>query len=98
MQMYFIAIVLPQTLDEKIVKYKKWMAENYSCKVGLKSPAHITIAPPFWMNEELQQVLADDIERISDVASISELNSNHRDLFIIFSFLGLPFQQSLFTS
>lgn len=65
MQMYFLSIVLPQNLDKKILQHKKWMAEKYGCKVGLKSPAHITIAQPFWMAEEKEQSLITDIENIS---------------------------------
>ncbi len=86
--MYFIAIVLPQNLDEKILQYKKWMAEKYGCKVGLKSPAHITIAPPFWMNEELERTLVGDIEKISnetfsfDIITNSFSSFSPRTLFI----------------
>jgi 2'-5' RNA ligase len=63
--MYFVAIVLPQHLDEKILQYKKWMAEKYGCKVGLKSPAHITIIPPHRMEQEKEQSLINAIEKIS---------------------------------
>jgi 2'-5' RNA ligase len=41
------------------------MKENYGSKVGLKSPAHITIVPPFWMEEEKEQNLKEDMETIS---------------------------------
>jgi len=86
--MYFMAIVLPQTLDEKILIYKRWMEEKYGCKVGLKSPAHITIAPPYWMSEELEPALVDDMERISyQIASFEIATDNFssfppRTLFI----------------
>ena len=65
MQMYFIAIVLPKGLDEKVLAYKKWMAEKYNCQVGLKSPAHITLVPPFWMEEAKESQLRNDLEKIS---------------------------------
>ncbi|MBD0332835.1 MAG: 2'-5' RNA ligase family protein [Chitinophagaceae bacterium] len=65
MYMYFIAIVLPENLNEKILKLKNLMLEKYDCKVGLKSPAHITLVPPFWMNEEKEQELISDIDSIS---------------------------------
>lgn len=65
MKMYFIAIALPQKLDEKILRYKKWMADKYNCWVGLKSPAHITIVSPFWMEEEKQMELISDIKNVS---------------------------------
>lgn len=63
--MYFIALVLPEDLNQKILKYKNMMLEKYNCKVGLKSPAHITLIPPFWMDEEKEQQLLSDVDRIS---------------------------------
>ena len=64
--MYFIALVLPDRLNEKVLKYKQLMFEKYKCNVGLKSPAHITIIPPFWMKEENQQQLIADIDLLSN--------------------------------
>jgi 2'-5' RNA ligase len=65
MQMYFIALVLPQHLNQKVLKYKNMMFEKYNCKVGLKSPAHITLVPPFWMEEEKEQQLIADTSLLS---------------------------------
>jgi hypothetical protein len=47
MEMYFIAQVLPSTLNEKILAFKQFMLERFECRVGLKSPAHITFIAPF---------------------------------------------------
>src|SRR6266498_3521849 len=66
MQMYFIAIVLPQPLNEKVLKYKQMMLDKYNCKVGLKSPAHITLIPPFWMEDEKEQQLISDIDSLNN--------------------------------
>ena len=63
--MYFIAIVLPGHLDEKIRAYKNAMFEKYQCRVGLKSPAHITLIPPFWMETEKEEKLISDISALS---------------------------------
>ena len=63
--MYFIAIVLPDDLNKKVLKWKNFMHEKFRCKVGLKSPAHITFIPPFWMHEEKEQRLTDDIDAMS---------------------------------
>jgi 2'-5' RNA ligase len=65
MQMYFIAIVLPPHLDEKVLKYKQMMLDKYNCKVGLKSPAHITLVPPFWMEDEKEERLMEDIDSLN---------------------------------
>jgi 2'-5' RNA ligase len=63
--MYFIALVLPPSLNEKILSYKNFMLEKFSCKVGLKSPAHITLIPPFWLEEEKEEQLLSDVESLS---------------------------------
>lgn len=64
-KMYFIAVVLPTHLDAKVLWHKKAMQEKYGCKVGLKSPAHITIAPPFWMEEEKENRLVQDMQIVA---------------------------------
>ncbi len=49
---YFIAITLPEPLHSQIEFTKKYISEKYHTKSVLKSPAHITIVPPFfWGNE-----------------------------------------------
>ena len=63
--MYFLAIVLPKDLNEKVLKYKHIMQQKYNCRVGLKSPAHITLVPPFWMEQNKEQHLLRDIDLIS---------------------------------
>jgi 2'-5' RNA ligase len=66
MNMYYIAIVLPYQLDEKVKKLKQYMFDKYNCKVGLKSPAHITIMPPFWEQPEKEADLIQDLDHLSD--------------------------------
>ena len=65
MHMYFIALVLPEELNNKVLPYKQMMLEKWFCKVGLKSPAHITIIPPFWLEEDKEQQLLHHIDLIS---------------------------------
>lgn len=87
-KMYFVALVLPKDLDEKILVYKKWMREAYGCKVGLKSPAHITLVPPFWMKEEKESALKQDLNNVAIKSTSFPLATNnfssfsHRTLFI----------------
>jgi 2'-5' RNA ligase len=81
MKMYFVAIVLPHDLNEKILVYKRMMAEKYGCKVGLKSPAHITIAPPFWMEEEKEPGLMNDTEIISSATLSFSIETNNFSSF-----------------
>ena len=62
--MYFVAVVLPKELDEKVLVHKKYMQERYGCKVGLKSPAHITLVAPFWMSSDREEELKNDLEAV----------------------------------
>ncbi len=76
--MYFIAIVLPAEVNKLVLSYKHMMQEKYGCVVGLKSPAHITLIPPFWMNEDLEVKLMNEISHISmELASINLRTHNY---------------------
>jgi len=59
--LYFIAIVTPETINQQVLEWKRYMLEQFHCKVALKSPAHITLIPPFGMahtaQPELQELL-----------------------------------------
>jgi len=57
MRQYFVAVVLPNDLDKKILELKQMMLDRYECRVALRSPSHITLVPPFWFNEEKESLL-----------------------------------------
>lgn len=65
MTMYFIALVLPENLNQEILKWKHYMHERFQCKAGLKSPAHITLVPPFWLDESKEDNLSIDVNTIA---------------------------------
>jgi len=79
--MYFIATVLPKELNEKILLHKNFMLEKFNCKVGLKSPAHITIIPPFWMEAEKETQLINDIDSLSKSVSSFSIKTNNFSAF-----------------
>jgi len=79
--MYFVAIVLPKELNEKILLDKNFMLEKFDCKVGLKSPAHITIIPPFWMDAEKETGLIHDVESLSKNLSAFTIKTNDYSAF-----------------
>ena len=81
MEMYFVAVVLPPELDDKVKVYKNWMKEKWNCKVGLKSPAHITIIPPFWMNADSENNLVNAIATISTTQQTFEMQTTGFDAF-----------------
>ena len=65
MTMYFIALVAPEKINVRVLNWKNFFKEHYGCTVALKSPAHVTLIPPFWMNEELEADLIDSINEFS---------------------------------
>jgi 2'-5' RNA ligase len=79
--MYYIAVILPAHLNEKVLRLKQYMLDHYHCKVGLKSPAHITIAPPFWMEAEKENDLKNDINVLSGSMQNFLLSTNNFSAF-----------------
>lgn len=55
--LYFIAIVTPDEINEQCLLWKNYMLRQYGCKVALRSPAHITLIPPFSMKPEKEKGL-----------------------------------------
>lgn len=59
--MYFLAVLCPPAIDEKVQAHKLWMRDRFGCTVALKSAAHITLIPPFWLHNEQEQQLIDTL-------------------------------------
>ena len=74
--MYFVALVCPPALDGKILRYKYWMKEQFGCVVALRSPAHITLVPPFWLNEAKEPELIKSLESFSTGVVKPEIHVN----------------------
>lgn len=60
--MYFVAIMCPPGLDQHVLQFKYWMREQFGCVVALRSPAHITIIPPFWLNLNVERKLQETLQ------------------------------------
>ncbi|AEW03574.1 2'-5' RNA ligase [Niastella koreensis] len=52
--LHFIAIVAPEEINQQVLQWKHYMKKHFQCKVALKSPAHITLIPPFELPDSLQ--------------------------------------------
>lgn len=59
MALYFIAIVAPETINRQVLEWKHYMQERFHCKAALRSPAHITLIPPFSMQQGREKEMAD---------------------------------------
>jgi 2'-5' RNA ligase len=55
--LYFIAIVTPEPINQQVLEWKHYMLQHFNCRVALKSPAHITLIPPFDMPDTMQHEL-----------------------------------------
>ena len=62
--MYYIAVAAPEEINKQALKWKQYMKDVYGCVVALKSPAHITLIPPFWCKEELEKIITNNLRRI----------------------------------
>lgn len=50
--LFFAGLLCPEDPASRILAFKLWMKERYGCLVALKSPAHITLIPPFRVSTE----------------------------------------------
>jgi 2'-5' RNA ligase len=57
MDLYFIALIPPDEINDQVLKWKLWMKDNLDCVVALRSPGHVTLVPPFRMKKELEDPL-----------------------------------------
>ncbi len=54
---YFIAIVLPEPLQQEVMAFKEYVKDNFNSKGALRSPAHITLHMPFEWKSEKEEFL-----------------------------------------
>lgn len=57
--MYFVAIVPEGPVQEEVTGFKKYLSVQYGSRAALKSPAHITLFPPFrYLSAKEQELFA----------------------------------------
>lgn len=74
--MYYLALVAPDEIDRQIMIWKNRMKDLYQAVIALRSPAHSTLIPPFWMDAGLEEELKKSIHSFSknNHSSVIELN------------------------
>ena len=80
--LYFIAIVPEEPLLSRINTMKAEVAVRYKIKASLKSPAHITLFPPFIWEKDKEGELINAIETISQQQKPFDINLENFDSFI----------------
>jgi len=57
--LYYIGAICPEDVNEKVSVYKQYMLDKYGSRAAQKSPAHLTIVPPFKAEEDMEKRLDD---------------------------------------
>jgi 2'-5' RNA ligase len=65
MALYFVGVVAPSEINKKVLGWKVYMQKKFGCKVALRSPAHITLVPPFRIAQENEGELAVHLREFS---------------------------------
>ena len=66
-QTHFIGFLLPQELTLRLEGYRKYMNQKYGCKSGFGTPIHVTLVPPFRLDDKL--ATADIASALAQMAS-----------------------------
>lgn len=64
--LYFTALIPPQQVKEEVLKMKLEIKEKSGASHALKLPAHITITPPFRLEEDREQELFNTLKNIAE--------------------------------
>ena len=79
--MYFLAVLAPQEVKDKILQWQQYMRDRYRCVAALRSPPHITLIPPFWMDEKMEEDLGEEVNSFSSNQSPFEIELQNFDAF-----------------
>lgn len=63
--LWFIALLPPEPIREEVTAFKEYAAEHFGSRRALRSPAHITLFPPFQMERSQLPALESELETFS---------------------------------
>ena len=66
-QTHFIGILVPENLLAPLETCRAWMRARFGCKSGQGTPLHITIVPPFYLDEKFSERMV--LEALNEAAS-----------------------------
>jgi 2'-5' RNA ligase len=80
--LHFVAVIPPEPLQSEVYEFKKYISAKYpSTKSSLKSPAHITIIPPFSVQPGSEELLIKLLEKTVVGTSPFQLQLHNFDFF-----------------
>jgi 2'-5' RNA ligase len=78
---YFIALVAPSEIETTVHDFKIDLHDRFGTKSALKSPAHITLYPPFHIEETREQEIKALLENTCQESGSFEIELNNFDRF-----------------
>ncbi|MCC6690342.1 MAG: 2'-5' RNA ligase family protein [Bacteroidia bacterium] len=87
-ELYFFALLLPFNIAAETDEVKREFSEKYESVRALKSPAHITIIPPFFANNAFEKTIEDKVDTFSKSFAPFQINLNgfgefnHKVIFV----------------
>lgn len=79
---FFVALVCPLPLQDRVNQLKIWVKEQYRCRVPMNSPPHLTLIPPFWFDSQKEPLVLsamDSFRYDPGIPEIRLLNFSHFD-------------------
>ena len=70
---YFLAIMPPTEIEQRIYSLKQEVAEKFNSKAALRSPAHITLHMPFLWKEAKEVRLVDKLVQATKLKNFNLL-------------------------
>jgi 2'-5' RNA ligase len=64
-QLFFIALIPPETVYMEVEAFKTIMSNEYNSSRALRLPPHITLIPPFWLNPDRLNALSSTLKEFS---------------------------------
>ena len=66
---YFVALVPPSAIEEEVLRMKNELKEQLGVAHALKLPAHITLIPPVWLENDQEQEFVNVLQSIAEEQS-----------------------------
>lgn len=79
--MYFIAILAPEPVLSAAEAFKADLHQRFGIKAALKSPAHITLLPPFHFNPANEHMLTEKLKSAAEKSHAFQMQLNGFDAF-----------------
>jgi 2'-5' RNA ligase len=78
---YYVAIVPEGEIQTYLQELKLHISEQYLTKAAMKSPAHLTLFPPFEVDENMELLLRQTLDRTVALFRPFDLRTNNFDYF-----------------